>query len=408
MADTALAKTFWHGWLTTAQFSLLCLLVLVMPTWQAPKSAALGLLCLSLAFERPFLARYAVRPTPIEVALLCLVLTTAIATCHGWGHSHSLRGVKDVAIQCFLFWFVYRHAESEERMRFMCMAALIGILLGLAAGMWGEPSSIRARWALPEVPVINRAAQYVGIGVCLAFSLTLVAIQPRERAFLIILPRLLMVVVLGLALWLLGSRGALIGVFIAILLIMARLARPRLAIWVAALATLIGLIVLALPDSAEKKRALAKAESIFAVELSPSDAQRIEIWTGALRHLRESDNVLFGVGPDNFAAISQGKERFEHAHNWILNKLVEEGALGLAAFAGFFAYLARGLAQKQHAGMPIWLWAAAVGAFCVPMFAGLFAGEWMREHAYFSMIVLGLWAGTLRRISGATVPAVAS
>ncbi len=393
MASLNLSTPSVQDKLNQLQFLLLCLLVFSLPNWQAPKSIALGLLLVSVFLERPFVRGDSVRPNTIEVILLLMLATAAVATYQGWAQTQSLRGLKDVAVQCFLFWFMYRHALSEDRKHLLGLSILGGMLIGLAISLGGAPAPTSSRWVFPEIPVINRAAQYVGIGVCLAFGMALLA--PRSRTALL---KLVSLVVLVLALWFLGSRGAFLGVIAALFLVLLRVARIRLLVWVMVLAAAIALAVSYLPPSAEQARTLAKVHNLITGNFE-SDTVRVSIWKVAIDHLREGRDFFFGVGPNNFDSILRDGTQFNHAHNWILNKFVEEGILGLAAFAALIVYLAAGLMRKQAEQMPQWLWAAAVGALFVPMLAGLFSGEWMREHAFLAMMILGLWAGEQRRIS---------
>jgi O-antigen ligase len=105
--------------------------------------------------------------------------------------------------------------------------------------------------------------------------------------------------------------------------------------------------------------------------------------------VKRGEHLVFGVGPRNFSSIdinaielpeplkNQGF-KLSHAHHLYLNRLVEEGVVGLGAFIFFLTLVATALYRDWRAGdwRTGWIAPSRV-AVCI---AGLFNGAF-NEHA---------------------------
>ncbi|MGA7874888.1 MAG: O-antigen ligase family protein [Desulfoferrobacter sp.] len=90
-------------------------------------------------------------------------------------------------------------------------------------------------------------------------------------------------------------------------------------------------------------------ERVIKQKIRQIDAARIEIWKGALRSWEQRPWV--GIGLGCFQYVPLPERHFYHAHNFLLNLLVEQGLIGSAFLAAFLAVLVKQMKDWKGIGI---------------------------------------------------------
>jgi len=392
------------------EFPLLCMLLVVLPTLEAPKNIALALLILLRIARAIFERRLGFqRPEPVELAVLGLILVAAVSTLVNWPFPNGDKGLKDVLSYSIVFVIVYRERYTHAQKYLLAVMAAAGVTGGL---IWGVVEIMQGkRWwlELHSVGVVTHSSIYVAVVLVMAIGMALFAHDApgagvrirrfREGRYWWAVTALLM-----LGLFAMASRGGILATGIALLLALSLLKRWDLWIAVSLLVVLCTAVVWMLPNVFDQKRIVSRVTQLaFQRELHESDSERISNWRVGIAQVMQGNKLLFGVGPRNFSGIELSKLRFDeplnlpgnkltHAHNMFLNKLVEEGIFGLIALLTFFLFPARALVRDWRANRwKNWLWLSGMGALVVPIVSGSFGTPWYNEHALLAMIILALY-----------------
>ncbi|MCR4347742.1 MAG: O-antigen ligase family protein [Sulfuricaulis sp.] len=397
--------------LDRAEYFLLCALALVLPILEMPKNLILFLLLLLTVIRivgRDITWRW---PDRVETSLLFILAVCILSTAINWPLVNGLKGLKDTLSQVLVFWLIYRAGYSDKKNYGLAALVAVGVVFGLGWGIVNVLQFGQGQLQFHSAGIVSQSAIYLGV----AFIMTL-AVAWGDVA-MVITRRIrvlwwLGTVVMVIGLFLMGSRGPIAAVLITgfVLAIMA----GKRHLWLV-LTGLVGValaLAVALPDRFSQHRALEKTwQTIATVALVAADQERYDNWRIAIRRIAQGDSLVLGIGPRNFAAIDQAKMHFDppltinpgrlnHAHNMFLNKLVEEGILGLAALLFFFWLVLVKLARDRRDNRwQHWLWMAGIGALAVPVIAGFFATPWYQEHALLAMVVLAMYLGSERQVA---------
>jgi O-antigen ligase len=228
---------------------------------------------------------------------------------------------------------------------------------------------------------------------------------------------------------LMGSRGAVLGVFVSVLSLAPLLLRHR-KFWMAVAASLLMMVLVSVgallaTDSYDLERRIKHLSSnvgrngLKLDEQSQNDLFRLEHWMVGYAQATQGVNWLLGIGPLNFISVKVEELRFSrplvtypsvwqkphHAHNLFLTKWAEEGLLGLLALLLFFGWILKDLIlHRPRNGKLTWSWVAALGALIVPVVAGSFNCSFANEFAWLSMLLMGHTTGILRHTRGPDSP----
>ena len=386
------------------EFPLLCMLLVVLPILEAPKNLALALFILTRLARAIAERRFGFqRPEPVELAVLGLIVAAAASTFVNWPFANGDKGLKDVLSYSIVFLIVYRERYTHAQKYLLAVMAAAGVTVGL---IWGVVEVMQGKRSLElhSVGVVTHSSIYVGVMLVTAMGIAWFGrgdpsagdnVRPiREARYWWVVAALLM-----LGLFAMASRGGILATGIALLLALSLLKRRDLWIAMSLLVVVCVATVSMLPNVFDQRRIVSRAR------MYESDSGRISIWRVGIAQVTQGHTLLFGVGPRNFSGIELGRLRFDeplylprnkltltHAHDMFLNKLVEEGVLGLTAMLVFFAFPTRALIRDWRADRwKNWLWLSGMGALVVPIVSGSFGTPWYNEHALLAMIILALY-----------------
>jgi len=404
------------------EFPLLCMLLLALPILEAPKNLALALFILirvaRAIAERTFSFRSL---EPVELAVLGLILVAAASTFVNWPFPNGDKGLKDVLSYSIVFLIVYRERYTHAQKYLLAVMVAAGVAVGLIWGVVEIMQGKRSFLELHSVGVVTHSSIYVGVVLVMAVGMALFAHDDpstgdkgrriHEGRYWWAVAALLM-----LGLFAMASRGGILATGVALLLALSLLKRRDLWIAVPLLVVLCVATVSMLPNVFDQGRIVSRVtQMLFQRKLPESDSERISNWRVGIAQVTQGNTLLFGVGPRNFSGIELSKLRFEeplnlsgnkltHAHDMFLNKLVEEGVLGLTAMLAFFAFPARALIRDWRADRwKNWLWLSGMGALVVPIVSGSFGTPWYNEHAWLAMIIIALYLSS-RNPEGIVAP----
>lgn len=413
-------KTIWKQRLAHTEYALFGALAVVLPILESPKNLILFLLLLLSVIRvvgGDFTWR---RPDRVETSLLFILAVSILSTAINWPLVNGLKGLKDTLSQVLVFWLIYRAGYSGRQRHGLAALVAVGVVFGLGWGIVHVLQSGPRQLQFHSAGTVTQSSMYLGIALIATFAVAWMgtgrSTELRAKAVNSLWWMATAIMMIGL--FLMASRGAIVAVLIAVLVLMVAARERRL--WVVMTGLLTAALVLAvwLPDRFDQHRSLVKTrESITTGAFVEADQGRYDNWRIAMRRISQGDSLLLGIGPRNFAAIDHTKMQFDppltikpgrlnHAHNIFLNKLVEEGIVGLATLLFFFGLVIARLVQDYRAGAwRNWPWFAAVGAVIVPSIAGSFNTPWQQEHALLAMLWLALYMAARRPDVGARATA---
>jgi O-antigen ligase len=315
----------------------------------------------------------------------------------------------DVATHVLLLWLVMRGGYSEKEIRWVLGALVASTVAGLAFGYWGlwNGDAKSGTLQLNSVGHVNHTAIYIAImlGVCATwlFARWRAWTIGRRAAALAVSAFVLASLIVT------ASRGA-IGVGLVMVPVLAAAWWPRWrAPLVASLAT-IALVAAAMigfnAEVVRKQEINAAAQNVLSF--------RDGVWRMGLAAWERFP--WFGVGKDNYNLITYdlvrtwrseaGKDyeasryvQFPHAHNLLVNTLVERGVVGFAGLAAlllaWLVALIRDRPRPQDADLSWIAWGGAASAWFVTVGVGMVNTTLHHEHGLLAVLLLGLWLSKL-------------
>ena len=388
----------------------LCAFAFVLPLFEAPKNLLwivyVGLWIASHARSRDFGGRWQTWDTLIVLWVVSGYVSAIFAGLHHAEWTSAL----DILRYGSVLWVLRRTHYGAAAMQRLLVCIVLGTLTALLWGYYelritGDHKTL----GLNSVGHVNHSAIYlaiafgvaitwlratwateggarraIGLGLCLAFGLSLVVMESRATVAL--------------------------GFIIGLCVFGAYALRSGRNFW----RVLLGALVVAVAVFAAKPQVVEKNALRFTENnvLASRDA----IWRGGLEGWRRYP--LFGVGMGNYGRIDSARleewisargESFDqarfvpasHAHSLYVNTLAERGIAGfavlLAVLAAWGWALARDIPSAAESATRWTYWGGAFAAWLVTVLVGLVNTTLHHEHALIGMLLLGGWLSLLRR-----------
>lgn len=392
------------------EFAFLALLILFLPSFEAPKNifwAAYVITWFVNRFrDKDFGGKWKAWDTLIVTWIASGYIVAAFA---GFQH-HEWLGANDILRYGSILWLVMRSRVAESELRTLLTITIASAVLALALGVWSLYVTHKTTaLQLHSVGHVNHSAIYLAIIYGASLTLTL-AYWKNSRALWQSLS-VLVTATLAIALIISDSRAAL-GAGLILTLIIGLIWLRR------SLRTVIALFAITLVAAGlayfGQTSIIKKIES--RIDGNNTLAGRIEIWNVAKEAWCKYP--LFGVGMNNYGKISvkhvaqwraERNETFEsgrylgngHAHSLYFNTLAERGIFGFSililVLLAWAATLARHLPRRDHSNLYWALWGGSFSAWFVTVGIGAFNTTLHHEHAILSMLLLGFWLSHLYR-----------
>jgi O-antigen ligase len=298
--------------------------------------------------------------SPVIAASALLVLSALLSTLTSVDLNHSLRQTANYLIGLALAAAVVAATERRTDLLMVAMAVVVGgaVLCGSALTSVPRLEAHYNGTLVDNRPVgifaePNQLGLSAAIVLCFGIAMTIVTLRQR-RTTLSMLCGITSVLALT-ALVLTLSRGAWIGAFVglAVLVVLLRGARKPLLICLMTVGVVVLVVLVALPATSGSPVFAERLTSIFTGERSPYD-ERPAAWAGSLQQMAQ--RPVLGSGPAAYhAAATQGLAQFTdvrqvlHAHVLYLTVGAEQGVLGLAALVIVIGVGARAALRNRGA-----------------------------------------------------------
>lgn len=400
-----LAACFWP----LATGSLL-LLVLPLEGMAALRNLALLLCCSavglrwwrqwSLSGERPRLHWPLSRFWGLYAVIAVVGLLWAVDPAYSWKEIRL-----EILFAALYFWLganlIRRQGEQRWLLATLCGGNLLLVAYTLSVWIAGEATK-DGLIGTYHTGVGNFSTYLVTVLPFLAWA-ALRAWQQREPARWL-LPGLLLANLL--AIYVTANRQAIVAVAVELLVVLAffapRLRQPRH--WLPVLVVLAALAGVFQQQMSKRLGDDAGGGIVAALERDG----RLPIWKFAVGEALKHPWQGGGMGRESLIRqypehpLTQGV--FVHAHNMLVNRLLQLGVPGLFAFVALFAALAWALWRQRRAG-PLARQAALVGlAICAGVWAKNMTDDFfVREQAYLFWFLAGTLLA-LQREAGASAP----
>jgi len=384
---------------------LLGLLAFVMPSLETPKTLFWALYVITVLVRRWREGELLTPPREVVVwAVWGMLLVSLVSTLVNWPLDNGFKGLFDAIRYSALFLCLVAGGYSEPELRRIAWAIIAGTLLGLAYGLLEYVTNVVPAFQFHSAGVITQSSVYLGMVIVLAFAMLM---SPGRPGLPVRLLLLVLLVLMGIALAYMGSRGAMLAVVLVLgVILLLNFNRRAMLLSAAGLALVsviaIGLVQLFPHNLLHEFKPIGHER--FSVErFRAADSERIENWRIAMAKLTTGEDLVWGIGPRNYKSIDPATLGIEssfyartgelhHAHNLLLNRLIEQGIAGLATLLLFGFLVARELSRqwraRHQAGLD-WRWCAGFGALVVPLITGLFNTPFYQEHAMLAMLLMG-------------------
>jgi hypothetical protein len=395
-------------WLENAEFVLLCVLAVALPTLEAPKNLALASIFVLWLTRWLVFKPYNLRcPDALEVNLLWLLLAATVSTAVNWPSLGQLKGVKDTLLGIIVYLAIFHGNLSPLRRYLLAAMVAFGVVIGL---VWAGIDVLRGTRRYLEfnsAGVVTQSSIYLGVALVMSFGIALAGasrdtVRPESGLSRTLWWITTFVMLLGLIA--MASRGAILAVATVCLIIFMLHRSPKVMLGGLFALVIAFCIIQMLPSQFNSARFLEKTQQLAQTgQIDLNDGVRFDMWRIGIAQFTQGGSPIFGIGPRNFPTIAPSTlafdtpltynyDRLDHAHNLFITKLVEEGIFGLAALLFLFGQVSVSLFRDWRTRKRLdWQWYGALGAVVVPSAAGLFNTPWYREHALLAMLLFGLY-----------------
>jgi len=404
-----LLNNSWGKSLAQVEFALLCLVIAVLPTFEAPKQIFWGLYFIT-AITRLLINR-SLLDFKWPDLFFGLWFASALASTLGAGMpgQHEWKGFKDLFMYSSTAWLVYRSNYTTKQLENILILTIISVIPPLLWGAWLYlgPAQ-KAYLELKSVGHVNHSSIYLAIvyGICLSFFLCLrKKLSFSKRLFFaIVLLLLFSSIVIG------QSRAAFgITILVSFLLIFLLSSTPSTKILgFGFFISVMIIIFFTEPLIFQKQKDTLAANNIL--------SNRNQVWNVSLEAARWSP--LLGLGMNNWKLINRDtiKESVEkrggiyqannyhfagHSHNIYLSILVERGILGLSTFVLIILAWGTQLAKSYrfcNVNGKLMFWGSSLSTYILAIGIGMVNTTIHHEHGLLTALCLGIFLATTGRI----------
>jgi O-antigen ligase len=394
-------------YLAQIEFALLCLVIAVLPTFEAPKQIFWGLYFIT-AITRLIINR-SLLDFKWPDLFFGLWLATALASTIGAGMpgNHEWKGFKDLFMYSSTAWLLYRSNYTPTQLKNLLMLSVIFALPPLLWGMWLHLGPTHKNFLeLNSVGNVNHSAIYLSIAFGVSLSFTLYQQINRgifQKIFFFIITTLFFISIV-----ISESRAALgITIILSIFLFMLLSSNKKIR-WLGfgLISLSILTIVIANPVILQKHKSnVANSNAL---------AGRAEVWNVSMEAAKW--HPLIGLGMDNWKYITPHaikvsvEKRGEiyvsdnysfpgHSHNLYLTVFVERGILGITTLMlillawGVKLYKSYQICKANH---QLIIWGSSLSAYIIATSIGIVNTTIHHEHGIFTAICLGIFLAITR------------
>ena len=394
--------------LKALELALLGLMVLALPSIEAPKNIFLVLFVVVALFRQISTKSFSWQFWD-WLFLLCIGSALLSATYAGFAPGDEWKGFRVLVTYVSVGWLVSRANYTKTEMAWLFGVAVIGVIPPL---IWGFCQYLwlhtKRDLQLHSVGHVNHSAIYLAIifGASVGASLSLWQnVSLKMRIALLSLSSFLL-----LGLFVGDSRGAIgVAVLLAFILISV-LSRQTKIKWIAyGVLVISALLAASLYSGAVTKQiGLQKKGMIL--------SYRDKVWNVSLEASRFYP--VLGIGLDNWKLIKREdiKKSVEarnqvynpdnyyfpgHSHNVYLTALVERGYLGLSVLLllvfSWLRQLVKTFALTRNDATAAYLWAGSFSAWLVTFGVGTVNTTLHHEHGILAFLFLGLYLSYSRQ-----------
>jgi len=389
---------------------LLGMLAFVLPNLETPKTLFWALYVLVFLIRKQKEGELWRMPeTPVAWTLWGMIAVSVVSTAVNWPMDNGVKGIADTLRHVSLFLCIHAGGYTTREMRNIALAVIAGALAGLGFGLLEVMNNINTRLQFHSAGVVTQSAIYLGMVIILilGFILQCRDLTKSMRGALVVV-----LLLTGVALVYMGSRGSLLAVSVTIaLLVLLNFS------WRTVFVSIGGIAVIAVASyfviKAAPQNVLNEGhyERLSVERFKKSDSERVQAWKIAIAQLKQGHTAIIGIGPKNFRSIDPADLGIEssfyertgvihHAHNLFLTALVETGVIGLGVMLVFYYLIVMRLfrvwKQRPDTG-PGWTWYAGLGGVTIPIIAGSFNAPFSQEHAMLAMILMAMMYSSTRR-----------
>jgi O-antigen ligase len=416
-------------WLNHLTLLGLCIVAFAMPTSESVKWAGVFLFGMGTLVCRIMDRRFGWRkPDGFEWVLLVIWSVALVSTLVNWPLPNGVSGLKRGSMVLAIGWLVYTNAYSEKQLKGVLSAVMGGVMLGLVLSAHQLFTGQNPYLEFASMPNLNRSAIYhvLSLFVMLGMLMDSRRIFSKRSRILI---ACCFVIGVG-SLFVMGSRGALLGFISGMVLLAVFVVHGRKA-WLTLTACIVGsilalAIISAVWDNPILKGKLAKFTHYYhdlkdggnlSDVITPSEKVRYDYIRIAWAQITQKEKMFLGSGPSTFKYIdvesltldkpllmyqkNPGWDKPSHAHNEYLTRWVNGGLVGLGTHLLFLFYIGIRLwvSRKQKGGVH-WQWVACVGFLATAGVSGMFNTVLTNEMGWLSMIIVGATMNWYKRQTG--------
>lgn len=408
--DHSVTTSSWGKYLAHAEFGLLCLVITVLPSFEAPKHVFWALYFITATLR--LISNESLKHWKWPDFFFGLWLTSALASTLGAGMAghHEWKGFKDLFFYSTTAWLVYRSSYTPKQLRNLLLLAVLATIPPLLWGAWLHIGPAHKQYLeLKSVGHVNHSAIYLVIIFGISLSATLCQWGRQtfsQQAFLMAVTTLLFAgIVIG------ESRAALgIAIPLSILLVVL-LSTSKLIKWLS-----MGLIVFIIITIAIINPVIVQKHKNN-VANNNTLSNRSQVWNISLEAAKW--HPVLGLGMDNWKLITpeaikdsvekrgdayQANNYFfaNHSHNVYLTILVERGVIGISVF--IIILLAWGIQllrsyQAYKTNHQLIIWGSSLSAYIVALGIGTVNTTIHHEHGLLTALCLGIFLAASRLIN---------
>jgi O-antigen ligase len=391
----------WHLNLKQIEFILLCLMIAVLPTFEAPKNIFWALYFIA-ATTRLIVQRHSLTWRWPD-AFFGIWIASALASTIGAGMPghHEWGGFKDLFIYSSTAWLIYKSNYTQKQLTNLLLLAVISVIPPLLWGAWLHLGPTHKLFLeLKSVGHVNHSAIYLTIvyGICLSMTIGqwLYSSFAKNLLFTTITALLFLSIMIG------QSRAALgIAIPLSILIFFLLTDSKKIKlIGFSLLGLCLASLILINPIIVQKhKNNVADNNTL---------SNRAQVWNVSLEAARW--HPILGLGMNNWKFITpeaikgsvekrgtpyQPDNYFfpNHSHNLYLTILVERGMIGLSVLIitllAWGIHLIKTYQPCKRQGQ-LMIWGSALSAYIIVIGIGTVNTTIHHEHGLLTALCLGI------------------